>query len=293
MNTLPGRRWAVVGTLLLVISGCDDPIEPKPAEPELRPQVLLTWGRTRCRHPCGTQGVFGKVHLNVEVVDQNGDPWPDQMVHWRVDAGGGILGWYGARASDWPPPLSGADTAVSRLTSSSNNWRLGGLVGTQRVEAWVEGSDTVATEVAAVPGAIFVATVPNDMWFFDSIPSDTLRVHAADVDNIAHSAALLEEFSTVHLTGSVMPGTGFDRNWPFHLEPQSVRAARPDGFINNCVGLPWNEEGVQWAVYEAVFSWDRLLCQQQLHLVRIEEVPGWYLDEIRHTGEVAPPNDEQ
>lgn len=280
-------RWVftVAGLLsLLVAASCGDAdvVEPVDEGPEPRPEVRLSWDRPRCRHPCGTQGVLGRVTLNAEVVDQNGDPWLDQTVHWRIRDGGGALDWFVDGGRDWPPPSSRADTMVTRsLTMGGGpDWRLGGVVGTQAVQAWVEGSDTAVTAVVTVPGAVFVAAVPRDVWFFDSLPADTLRIHVADLDNIAIARQLLEEFETVHVSGSVMPGTGLDPNWIFHLEPSSVQALRPDGFIPTCVGLPWSEETLESTLTHEGARW-RSVCQQFLHLARIDAVPGGYLDEIR------------
>jgi hypothetical protein len=287
-SRLPVIAMVSGGALLFGLAACGDSalVDPVDEEPEVRPQVVLSTDRMLCRHPCETQGVLGLVLLTADVFDEAGEPVVDQTVQWRIRSGRGLLNWQGPGGA-WPPGLH-ADTVATTSTAQDGNsvgvrWRLGGRVGIQAVEAWVEGGDTAIVEVDAVPGAVLVARANREsLSYFDSLPADTLRIHIADVDYIERSAEVLAEHGTGFVSGSILPGPGVDPNWTlFHLDPLSTRAVRPGTWLFYCLGLPNTPEALD-EVQERMManSLYRRSCPAMLELVAIEEVPEWYLDQL-------------
>jgi len=144
------------------------------------------------------------------------------------------------------------------------------------VEASVAGSDTVAVEVEAIAGAVFVGR-----WREPSgLPPSTIRLHAAHLPHIEKAFELLAEGGIVRIYGPIRPGPGIDRAWPFHLDPTFVQpvpssgsvecTSRPPGSMEEAQAL----QGGEWV----------MLCPWVLDLIAVEEVPSWYLEELRQAG---------
>jgi hypothetical protein len=259
----------VLGLALCALPACSDPAGARPDLP--RPTVTLSVRPD-------TQGVLGRVSLAAEVLDEAGNPLQDRVVEWRVRSRGGVVGMLDPRRpaeqTPWVGPFGATVTGHDGMARTL--WRLGGAVGRQWVEASVGGSDTVAVAVEALAGAVFVGR-----WRESSgLPPTTISLHAAHLPHIERALELLGAGGIVRIYGPIRAGPGVDREWPFHLDPTYVQAvplagsvectSRPPGSVEEAQAL----QGGEWV----------MLCPWVLDLIAVEEVPSWYLEELRPAG---------
>lgn len=262
----PRPIHGLAGMALCVLLTCTNPAGTKPDLP--RPTVTLSVSPD-------TQGVLGRVSLAAEVLDETGSPLPDRVVEWRVRSPGGVVGMLGHRLPvEQTPGVGPIGTTVTGHDGMARTlWRLGGAVGKQSVEASVAGSDTVAVEVEALAGAVFVGR-----WRESSgLPPTTISFHASHLPHVEKALELLAAGGIVRIYGPIRPGPGIDRAWPFHLDPTYVQpvpsagsvecTSRPPGSIEEAQAL----QGGEWV----------MLCPWVLDLIAVEEVPLWYLGELR------------
>jgi len=247
---------ALVAFLVLSTTGCSETTGPE----SLRLERYSGQGQER--------GITLELldSLRIRVTDDGGEPRDGVPVDWAVRAGGGTV------------------TVVDSATNSDGVaravWTLGPEVGEQEVVASAPDAEAVTFSAIGTPGVVFVAVWRGlDPELQDSLPSDTMRIHAVRDTFIREARAGLEQGGDdLHVGGSIGLGATLDPNWPFHFDPGRVHVTPGAVFtFPECLEGPLlTGEAVAAQLEEGGGCYN----PDDLYLERLDPVPEWYLEEM-------------